>query len=134
MTALNNLFLLLEQQLIHYRKEDFIKILSEDFFEYGSSGGIMDKTYLIHQMTEQGIEDCLFTVKNFRQFHLQIKLCKHDLSLQIERMATGKTAVRFGAMKTGHGGCSFIKEHQQNKKPLLCKEQHFYYFFSKSLY
>lgn len=31
MTALNNLFLLLEQQLIHYRKEDFIKILSEDF-------------------------------------------------------------------------------------------------------
>lgn len=66
MTALNNLFLLLEQQLMHYRKEDFINILSEDFLEYGSSGGIMDKTYLIHQMTEQGIEDYLFTVTEFQ--------------------------------------------------------------------
>ncbi|MEK4532284.1 MAG: DUF4440 domain-containing protein [Solibacillus sp.] len=70
MTALNNLFLLLEQQLMHYRKEDFINILSEDFLEYGSSGGIMDKTYLLHQMTEQGIEDCLFTVTEFQAVSL----------------------------------------------------------------
>lgn len=66
MTALNNQFLLLEQQLMYYEKEDFIRLLSEDFLEYGSSGGIMDKPFLLNQVTDQGIEKCLFTVADFQ--------------------------------------------------------------------
>src|SRR5690606_33514980 len=52
MTALNNQFLLLEQQLMYYKKEDFINLLSEDFLEYGSSGGIMDKPFLLNEVTD----------------------------------------------------------------------------------
>ncbi|MGE7981298.1 DUF4440 domain-containing protein [Solibacillus sp. NPDC093137] len=66
MTELNNQFLLLEQQLMYYKKEDFISLLSEDFIEYGSSGGIMEKPFLLNELTDQGIEECLFTVTNFQ--------------------------------------------------------------------
>lgn len=66
MTALNNQFLLLEQQLMYYKKEDFIRLLSEDFLEYGSSGGKMGKSFLLNEITEQGIEESLFTVTDFQ--------------------------------------------------------------------
>ena len=66
MTALNNQFLLLEQQLMYYKKEDFISLLSEDFLEYGSSGGIMDKPFLLKEITNAGIEESLFTVADFQ--------------------------------------------------------------------
>lgn len=65
MTALNNQFLLLEQQLMYYKKADFISLLSEDFLEYGSSGGIMDKSSLLNEITNEGIEECLFMVADF---------------------------------------------------------------------
>lgn len=66
MTALNDQFLLLEQQLMFYKKEDFITLLSEDFLEYGSSGGIMDKSFLVNEVADQGIEECLFSIGNFQ--------------------------------------------------------------------
>lgn len=70
MTALNNQFLLLEQQLMYYKKQDFINLLSEDFLEYGSSGGIMDKSFLLKEVTDEGIEECLFTVSGFQAISL----------------------------------------------------------------
>src|SRR5690606_29901501 len=66
MTALNNQFLLMEQQLMYYKKEDFIRLLSEDFLEYGSSGGRMDKFFLVNEVTDQGIKEHLFTVADFQ--------------------------------------------------------------------
>lgn len=70
MTVPNTPFLQFEQQLMYYRKEDFINYLSEDFIEFGSSGGIMDKSFQLNQVTVQGIEGSLFIVSDFQAISL----------------------------------------------------------------
>lgn len=70
MTVHNNRFLQLEQQLMYYRKEDYLNSLSEEFIEFGSSGGIMDKSFQLNHVTVQGIEECLFIVTDFQAISL----------------------------------------------------------------
>lgn len=41
---LHEIILNLEKQLMHYRKEDFEKLLANDYIEYGSSGKKYDKS------------------------------------------------------------------------------------------
>ncbi|MEK4130425.1 DUF4440 domain-containing protein [Solibacillus sp. FSL W8-0474] len=65
MKSIKEQFLQLEQQLMLYRKHDFIAFLSEDFKEFGSSGGIMDKKFLLENVTEQGINEIYYDVTDF---------------------------------------------------------------------
>ncbi|MGQ3481714.1 nuclear transport factor 2 family protein [Paenibacillus sp. TY11] len=41
---LHDVILNLEKQLMHYRREDFEKLLANDYIEYGSSGKKYDKS------------------------------------------------------------------------------------------
>lgn len=70
MKSLREQFLQYERQLMFYRKRDFAAYLSEDFEEFGSSGGIMDKNFLLKNVTEQGIDQIFYTVTNFEALKL----------------------------------------------------------------
>lgn len=70
MKSIMEQFLQFEQRLMFYRKCDFIAYLSEDFKEFGSSGGIMDKNFLLDKITEQGIDQIYYDVKDFEAISL----------------------------------------------------------------
>lgn len=65
MYDLNNHFLELEQQLLFYRKLDFENLLSNEFIEFGSSGGKMDKAYQLKMITNKGLDEIPFLILEF---------------------------------------------------------------------
>lgn len=65
MDELNKHFLELEQQLMLYRKKDFQQLLSNDYIEFGSSGGKMDKAFQLQQVTDSGLDEVLFSITEF---------------------------------------------------------------------
>ena len=70
MKSITEKFLQFEQQLMFYRRRDFVDYLSEDFKEFGSSGGIMDKNFLLENVTEQGVDQIFYTVTDFEALTL----------------------------------------------------------------
>lgn len=49
---------------MYYRIKDFKAILSEDFYEFGTSG-IVDKTTQLNFINDEGIAEIPFIVTNF---------------------------------------------------------------------
>lgn len=65
MNVLKEQFLQLEQQLMYYRRTDFTQLLAEDFLEFGSSGGKMDKNFQFNHVTDDGLVAPLFSLSDF---------------------------------------------------------------------
>ena len=101
MHAVTEQFLQLEQQLMHYRKADFLQLLSDEFLELGSSGGRMDKNFQIENVTEEGLEEILFTITNFEARPLAESLVQ--TLFVTENNETGKRQNRSSLWRLEHG-------------------------------
>ncbi|MGR6127055.1 nuclear transport factor 2 family protein [Paenibacillus sp. SER-28] len=64
---LQEIILNLEKQLMHYRKEDFEKLLANDYIEYGSSGKKYNKSLqLIFLNNRAPLNYIPFMITNFK--------------------------------------------------------------------
>ncbi|MGG1942287.1 DUF4440 domain-containing protein [Paenibacillus polymyxa] len=104
---LEDIILNLEKQLMHARREDFERLLADDYIEYGSSGRKYDKSMQITFLKGKFPLDCIpFVITDFN-----IKVLSSDfvhVTYCTESIDTGNKSLRSSIWKLNEGQWQMI--------------------------
>ncbi|EON72708.1 DUF4440 domain-containing protein [Lysinibacillus sphaericus] len=92
-TKLKEQILMLEKQLMHYRKDDFEKILADHYVEFGSSGMKYDKTMQLSALDDEtGLHKIPYNITDFTIKQLAPNIVHSTYCTTT--MASGKKSLR----------------------------------------